>query len=153
MSTQWTSISNDYPLTSSDQIRVSVSFVCSPLSKITASDISNFLAQQQSVRAVLDVQEGWVDTVTLGLSFSCNYTATLNPQEGVSSGDIRSATYTALNQANDTHTIKSTELLVGTIEKASTSIIPDPPAVTTTISIVAIAAVILVAFFVFLKLD
>ncbi len=151
MSTAWTALSDDYQLSEGDQVRMSVSFTCAPLSYITAADINTFMSQQQSVKAVLDVQEGWVDSVTLGLSFACSYLVTLNPQAGVTPGALRADMYTALSQANATHTIKSDNILVGTIEKASNSIIPDAPKVTTTISLVAVALLAVVGLILFLN--
>lgn len=151
MSVRWAAISDDYALSGDDQIHIAVTFDCAPLSKVTAADIANFLGQQQAVKAVLGVDEGWVDSVTLGLTFSCSYVATVNPQPQVTAGALRSAMYTAISQANATHTIQSNNVLVGTIERASTSIIPDAPSPTTTISLVAVAVVAVVILFIFLK--
>jgi hypothetical protein len=153
MSTSWQPLSDDIQLSMDDQVRVSVSFACAPLSRISAADISNFYARQQAVKAVLNVEEGWIDSFTLGLNFSCNYLVTVNPQPGVTPAALRAALYTALSQANETHAIKSDEILVGTIERQTTSILPSAPKTTTAVSLVAIAVLGIVALVFFLKLD
>jgi hypothetical protein len=154
MSETWISLSDDVTLGASDQIRIAVSFYCTPFSSVTAADIRTFLSQDKDVLGVLDVQEGWLDSVTLGLSFSCRYIATVNPANGSKAGDLRGAMYQAIQKANDTHVIKSDQVLVGDIQKKSVSIIPSlTPAPSTAISLTAIAVIAVVLLVVFLKLD
>jgi len=151
MGTSWTPINDDFTLKSDDQIRVAMTFNCAPLSKITASDIAKYLNQQQAIRSVLAVDEGWLDSVTLGLTFECSYIATLNPQPGVTAASIRNAAYTALTQANNEHIIKSDDILVGVIERAYNSILPDAPKTTTAVSLAAVAIIAIVALVLFMK--
>lgn len=157
MSVNFESINDTYPLASDDTVKVAVSFVCAPLSKVTAADISEFYAKEQPVGAVLDVTEGWTDSLTLGLAFSCSYVATINPKPGVTAGDLRAAMYRAIAAANATHVIQSDEVLVGTIERATTSIIPsiiaNGPSTKTTVSLVALAAIAIVVLLIFVKFE
>ena len=155
----WTGLSDDVTLGMSDQVRIAVSFGCTPFSQVTAADIKNFLAQDKDVTAVLDVAEGWIDTVTLGLSFNCNYLVTVNPANGTKAGDLRGAMYQAVNKANDLHIIKSDNILVGAIEKKGSALegaissVLSPPSASTTISLAAVAIIAVVGLVLFLKID
>lgn len=151
----WYSISDDQQLTANDQIRVNISYGCAPLSRITVEDIKNFLSQEQSVKSILDITEGWVDWVTLGVTFTCTYQVILNPQPGVTAGEIRNAMYTALNKADQTHTIRAGKIIVGLIEREPSgvtavldSIKPGP---STAITFAALAVIAVVGFIIFNK--
>ena len=156
MACDWITVNDDMSLSSQDQVRISLSFDCAPLSSITPADISNFLTQQNAISAVIGVEQGTINSLTSVVTFNCSYVVTVNPANGVTAGDVRNAAYTALNAAAQTHTIVSSNILVGTIQRQSTgvcNILPSAPSGATAFSLWAIALIVLAFVFLTVRYD
>ena len=154
MACDWITVNDDLGLSSSDQVRISVSFDCAPLSSITPADITNFANQQREIASVLNVEQGTIDSILSVITFNCNYVVTVNPANGVTAGDVRNAMYTALNAAAQVHTIVSSNIRVGAIQRQATgvcNILPSGPSTQTTFSLWAVALIAVVALILFLN--
>lgn len=143
-SVSWTSLSDDVALSASDQIRIEIDVDCSYLDPLTAAEITSSLAGQSAIGSVLSVDKACSD-FSLTLMCSTIY-AVVNPQQGVTAGDIRNAAYTAISSLSSSKLISCTSTVIGPISRSSTQWIPNPTP-TQTISLVALAILGIVAVF------
>jgi hypothetical protein len=145
----WTSLSDDIALNQGDQIRVNINLDCSLFAPLSQSDISAALQQQQAIASVLSVYSTapWYDPSPLASTIA----ALINPQQGVSAGDVRAAAMTALSTVNSQKLIPCSGYNIGLIERAAPGSIFQPTP-TQTISLVAIAVIAIVVVFLIIQL-
>lgn len=147
------SVSDDYALSSSQQVRVHFAQTCSlPGSHSDYVEFSQMLSAEPSVASVADVSG---DTVA-GLSGILNvltnyYIAIINPNDGYQAGDIRANTLDALSKLNQQKAVPCSNFTVGLIEADASQgggILPTSCATTKgTIALVALAAIAVVVLF------
>lgn len=144
----WSSLSDDVSLNASDQIRVNLNVDCGIFSLLTKSEISAAMAEQQAVGSVLDVEstKPWYDPSFIASTIA----VIINPQQGVTAGDVRNAAYTALSTINSQKMIPCSGFTIGLIERASAGSIFQPTP-TQTISLVALAVVAVVVLFLIIQ--
>lgn len=140
----WTSLSDDVTLSQNDQIQIELDVDCSFFSPLSQSDVSAAVAAQPNVFSVLGVNNGcaWYD-----LSLMCSkILVVVNPQQGVSAGDIRNDANTAISSINSQKLVPCSGFSVGAISRSAPGSIFNPTT-TQTISLVALAIIAVVVVF------
>lgn len=136
-------IPDTQPLGPTDLAQIQVTVTCIPFGGMSNQDIQAAFANQLPIQSVVSVTEDLSSLVNVGTTWD----VVVNMIQGSTAADLRAAALNAMNAVNSAKTVPCGNITTGQISLLSNSA---APSVNTTISLVAIAILAVVAL-VFLR--